>query len=70
MWRYIAAGGVVVLTTKAGRHPSPATVMRMLRDHGTSIAELDAGADDASNGRSPWPVPEPRTVLGHDLTPC
>ncbi|WP_338089954.1 recombinase family protein [Nonomuraea basaltis] len=67
--REIASRLVITQGAKRGRRPSPATVMRMLRDHDTSIAELDAEADDASNGRSPWPVPEPRTVLGHDPTP-
>jgi hypothetical protein len=40
--------------------------MRMLRDHDTSIVEMDEGADNASNGCHPSPVPEPQTVLGRD----
>lgn len=45
--REIASRLVITQGAKKGRYPSPATVMRMLRDHDTSIAELDAGADDA-----------------------
>ncbi|WP_083501840.1 MarR family winged helix-turn-helix transcriptional regulator [Sphaerimonospora mesophila] len=54
-----AKTGAPGVGAKRGRPPSSGTVMRMLRDHNTGIAELDAGADDASNGRSPSPAPEP-----------
>lgn len=36
--RNIAARLVITKGNKKGRHPSPATVMRMLRDHDTSTA--------------------------------
>ncbi|SDM62427.1 hypothetical protein [Nonomuraea jiangxiensis] len=45
--REIAARLVITQGAKRGRHPSPATVMRMLGDHDTSITELGARADDA-----------------------
>jgi hypothetical protein len=45
--REIASRLVITQGAKRGRHPSPATVMRMLRDHDTSITELSAGAHDA-----------------------
>ncbi|WP_043626819.1 recombinase family protein [Nonomuraea candida] len=45
--REIASRLVITQGAKRGRHPSPATVMRMLRDHDTSITEVGAGADDA-----------------------
>jgi len=44
--REIASRLVITQGAKRGRHPSPATVMRMLRDHDTSITEPGAGADD------------------------
>ncbi|MEV3982118.1 hypothetical protein [Nonomuraea sp. NPDC049758] len=43
--REIASRLDITQGAKRGGHPSPATVMRMLRDHDTSITEL--GADDA-----------------------
>ncbi|MEO3853801.1 recombinase family protein [Acrocarpospora sp. B8E8] len=49
--REIASRLVITQGAKRGRHPSPATVMRMLRDHDTSITELGAGADDAKQRR-------------------
>lgn len=47
--RDIAARLVITKGTKKGQHPSPATVMRLLRDHDQSVrtgaeAESDAGA--------------------------
>jgi DNA invertase Pin-like site-specific DNA recombinase len=45
--REIASRLVITQGAKRGRHPSPATVMRMLRDHDTSITELGARVDDA-----------------------
>ncbi|MBB2741248.1 UNVERIFIED_ORG: DNA invertase Pin-like site-specific DNA recombinase [Microbispora rosea subsp. rosea] len=48
--REIASRLVITQGAKRGRHPSPATVMRMLRDHDASIVELGAGAEDAKQG--------------------
>ncbi|MFI7709244.1 recombinase family protein [Nonomuraea sp. NPDC049480] len=45
--REIASRLVITQGAKRGQHPSPATVMRMLRDHDTSITERSVGADDA-----------------------
>ncbi|MEW9556487.1 recombinase family protein [Nonomuraea sp. NPDC050783] len=45
--REIASRLVITQGAKRGRRPSPATVMRMLRDHDTSITELGTGADNA-----------------------
>ena len=41
--RDIAAGLVISTGKKKGQHPSPATVMRMLREHDEKTAAVAAG---------------------------
>ncbi|MER5326557.1 recombinase family protein [Streptosporangium roseum] len=49
--REIASRLIITQGAKRGRHPSPATVMRMLRDHDTSITELSTGTDNPKQRR-------------------
>ncbi|SFK73209.1 Site-specific DNA recombinase [Streptosporangium canum] len=49
--REIASHLIITQGAKRGRHPSPATVMRMLRDHDTSITELSTGTDNPKQRR-------------------
>ncbi|MER5320932.1 recombinase family protein [Streptosporangium roseum] len=58
--REIASRLIITQGAERGRHPSPATVMRMLREHDESAAELNARADGASmiapQGSPAWSV--------------
>ncbi|WP_432933652.1 hypothetical protein ACQPZZ_18505 [Microbispora sp. CA-135349] len=38
---YIASRLVITKGRKKGRHPSPATVLRMLREHDTTAASVE-----------------------------
>ncbi|MER5421408.1 recombinase family protein [Streptosporangium roseum] len=49
--REIASRLIITQGAKRGRPPSPATVMRMLRDHDTSITELSTGTDNPKQRR-------------------
>ncbi|MFC7585616.1 recombinase family protein [Nonomuraea antimicrobica] len=68
--REIASRLVITQGAKRGRHPSPPPSCACSAT--TTPASPSWRRPEPtmrSNGRGRWPVPEPRTVLGHDSTP-